>query len=392
MSTPTPDPPDDSAPPPTSRLWWATPAVGMVLLALFGMLFGGGPEKVDYGTSYDASDTGFRGVYLLLEELKYPVERSRRSSGGEVRWVLFPTKSEAKDAVELDAWVKRGGTLLLAVNDPSLAKHLGLQVTVENPRMRGITDKGTQYSAEAPDVSSLYADDTRVNGPRGGRPWGKIDGQPLITIYPQGRGEIWLVNRPDIFTNANLHGGADNQILACRLAEAMLRAKPGSRLSFDEYTHGLRDRPDLMELLFKPPVLGVTLELLLLTALALWHYGCRFGEVRPVPPPARRSKEEFLDAMAELLTRKGDRIEAFLTVRDDFLRRLEANLGLPVGHPIEQTAREAARRRGVNEALLLELLTAESPPEGRGPVAFLAALHQLETLSNECLQSGRRAR
>jgi len=365
----------------------------MVLLALFGMLFGGGPEKVDYGTSYDASDTGFRAVYLLLEELKYPVERSRRPSGGEVRWVLFPTKSEAKDAVELDAWVKRGGTLLLAVNDPNLAGHLGLQVTVENPRMRGMTDhKGTQYSAEAPDVVSLFADDTKVRGPSGGKPWGKLDGQPLITIYPQGRGEIWLVNRPDVFTNANLHGGADNEILACRLAETMLRAKPGSRLAFDEFTHGLRDRPDLVELLFKPPVLGVTLELLLLTLLAMWHYGSRFGEVRPVPPPARRSKEEFLDAMAELLSRKGDRVEAFLTVRDDFLRRLEANLGLPVGHPVEQTAREASRRRGVDLPLLLELLTAESPPEGNGPKAFLAALHQLETLSNECFQSGRRAR
>jgi len=47
-------PPDDAnaePPSPASRLWWAVPAVGLVLLALIGIVFGGGPEKVAYGTS-----------------------------------------------------------------------------------------------------------------------------------------------------------------------------------------------------------------------------------------------------------------------------------------------------------------------------------------------------
>src|SRR5438094_7730721 len=97
------DPPSD----PASRLWWAVPAVGIILLAVLAMFFGGGPEKVDYGTSYEASSGGSRAAFLLLQELGYPVERSRRPSGGDVRWVLFPTKTSAKDVAGLDDWVRR---------------------------------------------------------------------------------------------------------------------------------------------------------------------------------------------------------------------------------------------------------------------------------------------
>jgi hypothetical protein len=147
-----------------------------------------------------------------------------------------------------------------------------------------------------------------------------------------------------------------------------------------------------MELLFRPPARGVTLEMMLLTALVLWHFGSRFGQVRPPKPLSRRSKEEFLDAMAELLTRKGDRAEAFREVRDDFLLRLQEHLGLPSSATPKEIAQEAGRRRGLPEEPLLELLTASSPPHGTGTAAFLAALHQLETFSNECLQFGRRPR
>src|SRR5207248_4688369 len=137
------------------------------------------------------------------------------------------------------------------------------------------------------------------------------------------------------------------------------------------------------ELLFRPPVLGVTLQMLALAALVLWRSGVRFGPLRAALPTARRSKEEFLDAMAELLTRKGDRAEAFRTVRDAFLHRLETDLGLPAGTPVEQTVRAAARRRGADPDVLLPLLTSPAPPQGGGVPAFLAALRQLGTAAHE---------
>jgi hypothetical protein len=387
------DPPSN----PASRLWWALPSVGILLLTLLSVLFGGGPDKVDFGTSYDASSSGSRAAFLLLEELGYPVERSRRPPGGDVRWILFPTKTVQKEATALDDWIRRGGVVLLALDDAEFATHLGLAVTVVGghpldrfSRFDGFGGptpftraKGTTHTAEAPDVKTLLAGDTEVTGPPDGRTWGLVEDEPLLTIYSRGQGEIWLLHRPDVLTNANLRGD-DNAILTCRLADAMLARRPGGRLAFDEYCHGLRDRPTAIDLLFHPPLLGVTLQVLLLAALALWHFGSRFGPIRTVPPPPRRSKEEFLEALADLLARNGDRAEAFVTIRDDFRLRLEASLGLPVGTPLDQTAREAGRRRGVSAEALLRLLTAPAPPDGSGAVAFLTALNQLETLAHEC--------
>lgn len=392
------DPPAD----PASRLWWAVPAVGIILLAVFGMIFGEGPKKAAYGTSYDASGGGSRAAYLLLEELGYPIERSRRPTGGDVRWVLFPEKMTGNDISKLDDWVRRGGIALVALDDDEFVRHLGLSVTIIGGTIKDSSqpavfqmprpiEKGEAYTAEAPDVSHVLAGQLEVTGPSGGRPWGRIGDGPIATIYSRGRGQLWLLNRPDVFANVNLRE-EDNAVLACRLAEAMLAERPGGRLAFDEFCHGLRDRPSVTELLFRPPVLGVTVQALFLTLLVLWHYGIRFGPVQPAPPPARRSKEEFLDAMAELLERNGDRADAFRTVRDSFLRKLEAMLGLPAGTPLEVTVREAARRRGVRSEPLLRILSAEEPPDGSSAAAFLQALNQLETAAHECFATRPRAR
>jgi hypothetical protein len=384
------------------RLWWAIPAMALVLLVMVANTFGGRgrSEKIGYGTTYDASEAGLRGVYLLLEELHFPVERSRRPTGGDIRWVLFPEKSSSQEAKALDDWVQHGGCALLALENAEYADQMGFSVTAtgnENTlignddepftdRSKRHVGKGKSHTATAPDVAKVFAGRLSVKGPAGGQAWGQIDGQPLVTIYKRGRGELWLLNRPDVFVNSNLRKG-DNAVLACRLADAMLAKRPGGRLSFDEYCHGFHERPNIFELLFTFPVLPATLEAVFLTLLAVWHFGARFGSVRPAPPPPRRSKEEFLDAMAELLTRKGDREEAFRTVRNEFLRRLEELLGLPAGTPVEETVREASERRGVKMKPLLRLLTATSPPEGRGVAAFLNALQQLEDAENECFKS-----
>lgn len=393
----------DAPDPPSSPLWWVVPAVALVVLPLFGMFFGSKQESVPYGSSYDASDDGFRGLYLVLEELGYPVERSRKHTGGNIRWILFPTKTTQKEASSISTWIERGGSVLLALDNKDFAEQIGLEVKIraasssaKSKRSSPVYDlpkrsKGNAHTATAPDVSRVFAGNLEVTGPSVGTTWGMIEGQPLVTIYGWGKGEIWLLNRPDVLTNANMQEG-DNAILGCRLAEAMLDDHPGSVLSFDEYFHGLKDRPNVFQLLFRPPVLTVTLEILLLTGLAVWHFGVRFGSLRRVPQGARRSKEEFLNAMAELLVRKGDRPDAFRTVRDEFLRRLEKELGLSAGTSVENVVGEAELRFGVKPEPLLRLLTANTPPRGKGVGAFLNALNQLEIAANECFQSRTRPR
>lgn len=196
------------------------------------------------------------------------------------------------------------------------------------------------------------------------------------------------MNRPEFVTNALLPR-ADNAVLLARLATDALNDRPG-RLAFDEYFHGMRDRPGITELLFQPPALWVTLQALLLLGLVLWHYMPRFGPARPLPPPSRRSKEEFLSALAALLERKGDRAAAFDVAAGDLARELERELGLPAGTPVEILAREAGRHRPIEPARLLHLLSwrshAERGKEKVGAAAFVQALNELETIREEFLR------
>src|SRR5262249_13376273 len=97
------------------------------------------------------------------------------------------------------------------------------------------------------------------------RVWAKVGDKPLVTIHPRGRGEVWLVHRPDFVRNERI-GKADNGVLFCRLAEAVLRERSGP-MAFDEYFHGLRERPSIFELLLTPPTVWVTAQALLLLLL-----------------------------------------------------------------------------------------------------------------------------
>src|SRR5947209_3241952 len=277
------------------KLWWTVPIGGFALLILIALLFGQQPPPLQAGTSYDASDRGFRAAYLLLEELHYPVFRSRRATEGGVRWLLFPEPAR-REAPALEAWIRRGGKLLLATDSVAVARDLGIDLEW-HPADR---DVAGQIGGEA---FRLTSDERWVTWRgRPGEAWAMAGGEPLVTVYPHGKGQVWLVHRPAFLTN-RLLPEADNAVVLCRLAEAMLEERPGEKIAFDEFFHGLRERPGVTELLLTPPTLWVTLQGLLLLLLLLWRHVPRFGALHSVVLSPRRSKEEFLDAMAFLLQR-----------------------------------------------------------------------------------------
>jgi hypothetical protein len=124
-----------------------------------------------------------------------------------------------------------------------------------------------------------------------------------------------------------------------------------------------------------------------LTAFLVWHHGPRFGPARPDRPARRRSKEEFLDAMGELLDRKGDYGDAFDTVRQRVLREIETELGLPAGTPLRELLDEAERRRPGRGARLGRALWDGMPVRPQSRPAFISALNDLEAAYDEFSQS-----
>lgn len=359
-------------------MWWAVPAAAMLLLLVFVMIFGN-PEQPKGGrSSYNVSSDGLRAAYLFLDELGYPVARSRRPPSGGVRWVLFPSTSLGQTDL-LRTWVQAGGVMVLADDSPAFAKELGISLIV---------------SPDSPVPEMPQLGNTRTTWPDNpGETWTEEGGVPVVTIHRLGRGEVWLINRPGMVTN-DLIGKGKNGITICRLAEATLnRASeehPAERneLWFDEYYHGMRERPGVVELLLAPPMRWFTLGGVIWTGLLLWHAVPRWGPLRPEPPPRRRSKEEYLDAVARLLDRKADYADAMATAQDDLRRELEKELGIPRGISNAELASEAKQRRPGGEAVV-ELLTTKNLLEGRGAAAFVRALRRLESARSEWLDGTR---
>src|SRR5262245_5220107 len=94
-------------------VWWSIRAAAFIMLLLIVLYTGIEPPAVGKGTSYDASPEGYRGAYVVLDELGYSVARSRRAAGDHVLWVLSPEKVGDRDIDPLMAWVARGGRMLV---------------------------------------------------------------------------------------------------------------------------------------------------------------------------------------------------------------------------------------------------------------------------------------
>ncbi|HLJ95993.1 MAG TPA: DUF4350 domain-containing protein [Gemmataceae bacterium] len=357
-----------------AKLWWAVPAATILMLMGLALVFGKPPEEAKVRTSYDASSDGFRAAYLLLEELGYPVVRSKRPTGDAVRLVLFPNASLDK-ANLLDVWVREGGLVILAVDKEDFAKGLGMNLKIQK-RSDG------EESASGGGIAHLAGGTVEVEWPgHSGEVWAKAGEEPVVTVYTHGQGAIWLVNRPEFLTNDQLRR-ADNAVLLCRLVENAFRGRSG-KLAFDEYFHGMHERPGVTELLFEPPTLWVTLQGLVLLGLVLWRFAPRFGNLRPAGSVRRRSKEEFLDAMASLLERKGDYADAYRTAWEDLVQEMGRELGLAAGVPGERILQEAERRRPVRLDRFRRLLAAGVLPSRTNKLDFVKALHELENAYDE---------
>src|SRR5262249_20689194 len=139
------------------------------------------------------------------------------------------------------------------------------------------------------------------------RQWPERAESPLVSIYPLGRGEVWLVHFPNFVKNSTLfkgiQGDNDNAQGLYRLTTAMGEASHQT-LYVDEYFHGMRERPSVVDLLLQPPVLWTTLHGLGLLILALWAFTPRFGRLQETERVRRRSKEEYLNALAGILEQK----------------------------------------------------------------------------------------
>lgn len=315
---------------------------GLLLLSLLEPLWRAPPG---WQTSYSYTPSGHRAVYELLDHFRGDVERWRRlpeSLDGDGRALLLiepdgPMMLQSEAALEdLLAWVEGGNDLILVPRhrQVDVAEVLGQEFEVDTMRLDwedlledllpllGIQDKFMldlpEYDPALDRPTDLSRPPMNMSAVDGSGNW-RVDlsaryrpveglaathGIPLFSIegevaaleYPLGHGHVVLLLTPTLFLNKDL---ARQDHAAAVLA--MLQPYGERGLLVDEFFHGLPAVGGLLQLLFRPPFLWLTLSLLLLSAFLLWSAAIRLEPLAGPRPPSRRSKREHLDSMGHLL-------------------------------------------------------------------------------------------
>ena len=306
--------------------------------------------------SYSQHRYGVKGFARLLERNGYTVRSLKRTyrrlpKDAEML-VIFPPPFRldgggdwsAEDADALDAWLRKGGRLLLFSEDSRLPESLRDERNPRLPIAQFPTDRliNAQPSLPAPwldGIQRVRLADQRTNlSPRKER-W-----VPLLHTGGTVEAAIWYYEKGVVFectdwqwlTNERLRE-ADNGAFALAVVRKLL--PKGGVVYFDDAGQGDLERE-------APPPRGfwgvapmgmriAFAHLMLITVVALYSLGKRFGLPRPAPPRAP-ALGEYVDALAGVYERAQAVHPAFEIILDDVRRRLCRRFGMPAGATLLQ--------------------------------------------------------
>jgi hypothetical protein len=305
-------------------------AAAVAALVVLTLLSTGGSSTNGAGdpSSRNAGRDGTLALYEWLGDLGLDVHRVSGDfdlTSTDVLVVAAPSESFTDDEVaRLDAFLQRGGVLLLAASPETLAAaqpfldHLHLGVDRATPP-GSATPVGR--IDRAGNVHSVDFADTGIDVGNAGTPLLRLnDDRVVLSSFSVGPGSAYILGSPYPLSNEGLRvtrpdsagvlqpTGSDADALVLALLE---RTHPASgdvlRVAFDEVHHGEGSTGGLGAILVSP--LGLALLLVLLVVVAwLATSGRRMG--RPIPagdPSAVPTAATFVRAMAQLYERSAHR-------------------------------------------------------------------------------------
>ena len=116
----------------------------------------------------------------------------------------------------------------------------------------------------------------------------------ILADYPYGQGRIVFLSDPFIVSNAGIKL-VDNATLAVNLV-----AMDKGTIAFDEFHQGFGAENTFFRYFAGTPVLALLGQAILLVFVLVWTQGRRFARPLPAPAKDRRSKLEYVAAMADL--------------------------------------------------------------------------------------------
>lgn len=147
----------------------------------------------------------------------------------------------------------------------------------------------------------------------------------ILVDVPYGAGQIVMLSDPFVVSNAGI-GLVDNARLAVNIL-----SKGDGFIAFDEYHQGFGgSRNPLFAYFSGTPVIPIFGQLGLIMVLAMFSRSRRFARAVPEPEPDRRTKLEYVSAMAELQQRTRAYDLAIENIFGEFKRRVAHLLGVDV--------------------------------------------------------------
>ena len=417
------------------RPWWrSAPGVaGLgVVGALLALLFLPQGDLTLDASSYGVGRSGYRLGFELLDSLGYETVRfihgaevlpdSTRGDGSTL-WVVEPGPSILDEGPAgmggVAGWVGQGNTLLLAFGHER--SDLGSRVlrdierrrseegqererTPDEEALRPLGDAAEALHAlgldglavaggrseldvgfdDPIDVSSRLDGVAHLRGVRSapvlegpGLDAGEVlvssrDGV-LVWRGPLGDGEVILVSEARLINNWAL-AGADNAILVDRLAALSHRGGP---VLYEEFSHGYASVTPLVRLLLTPPALYITLQVILVVlAVVLWR-SRRFGPALPAPGVSRRSRIEYVTALADLHRRGRHHEGAARRLRTHLMIRIRDRLGHGAHAGEDVWIQRLAERLPLDESTLREQLAPPGHPDPRSLLKYARRLERL---------------
>ena len=348
------------APPRRGRRWvpWVLGLAGLlvVVLALGAPRSPSGPDPYD---PHATGPSGTKALVMLLGQSGAQVRVTSRMPGADTDIALLLVDTTSQDQTDrLEAWVRAGGTLVVAdsassfvpVGSTSSGSPLGLSDPPIEPGrcdIPALADLGQVWSSADPSFYAVPAGSSGcyTNGIRA-----------FAVDTPRGRGHIVSLGSPAVFAN-----GALDQYDNAGLATTLLAPRNGTRVSV---LWGMTapgspaggHQPDLGALIAVGLKLALV-ELLAAFGIYTWFRARRLG--RPVTESklVELGGSELIAAHGNLLAQTRDPDRAARLLRADLRRRLAERLGLAPGAAPEVVAEVTAARTGVDRDRVARAVT-----------------------------------
>lgn len=347
-----------------------------------------GPDPIHDHSTYRYNATGSRALYTLLERIGVRVARhceplSKLPDDARACWIVSPTTPLTDSELsELMKWVRAGHFLVIAsslgVYDESELEGVGWQAeTVSLASSRLAKWLGSEFGAT---VSAAGNANVALR-PEQSSPLKQTVGEVLVTgkarlsvsssdekaavhlkdergvvaaDWPAGRGTVFVLTDPNIFSNAKLLE-ADNVTFTYNLSRWHGN---GGVVYFDEFHHGFSNVPSLGSAMRRSAAGWGIYQAILAVLVVVFGRALRFGAPVPAFTRRRRSALEYVRSVANLYRAAQAGSAVLEVLYTDFRRRAVARLGTHPGISNEKLALLIAARDDVDPARLSALLSA----------------------------------